>query len=108
MFIDSTKVKMKAGNGGKGCVSFRREKFIPHGGPDGGKGGDGGNIYLVGNKDKSSLIDFRFSPEIKAKNGRPGQGKLKAGKSGKDIYLHVPLGTIVSIIIDNEENTFFL
>jgi len=103
MFIDSAKVRVKAGKGGRGCVSFRREKYIPHGGPDGGNGGDGGSIYFVGNQNKSSLIDFRFTPEIKAKNGSPGQGSLKTGKKGKDVFLDVPPGTIVSVI--ENENT---
>jgi GTP-binding protein len=105
MFVDSAKVRVKAGKGGRGCVSFRREKFIDHGGPDGGNGGDGGSILFVGDKNKSSLIDFRYTPEIKAKNGSPGQGSLKTGRKGKDIVLRVPPGTVVSVIEkDNSEN----
>ncbi len=103
MFIDSAKVRVKAGRGGDGCVSFRREKYIPHGGPDGGDGGDGGSIYFRGNRHKSSLIDFRYTPEIKAKNGSPGQGKQKTGKKGKDVIVDVPLGTMVYVIRDDGE-----
>jgi GTPase len=104
MFIDSAKVRVKAGDGGKGCVSFRREKYIPHGGPDGGNGGKGGSVYFVGDKNKSSLIDFRYTPEIKAKNGSPGQGSLKAGRKGKDVIIQLPAGTLVYIMdTDGEE-----
>ena len=102
MFIDSAKLRVKAGKGGRGCLSFRREKFIEFGGPDGGNGGDGGSIYFLCDRNRSSLIDFRFTPEIKAKSGCPGQGKLKTGKKGKDIFLPIPPGTIVSVVKEDD------
>lgn len=94
-FIDEAKIELKAGDGGRGCVSFRREKYIPRGGPDGGNGGRGGNIYFVGTSNLSTLMDFHYQAHIKAGKGQHGMGKTKHGKSGKDIEVPVPLGTTV-------------
>ncbi len=86
---------MLAGDGGNGCISFRREKFIPKGGPDGGDGGNGGSVYLVGDRNKRTLMDFNYRKKIKAEIGQPGQGKNKSGLGGDDIVIKVPLGTQV-------------
>ncbi len=95
MFVDETKVFLKAGDGGAGCLSFRREKFIPKGGPDGGDGGAGGNIILVCDENENDLREFRFQPHHRAKNGRPGEGRNKHGADGEDVVLRLPQGTQV-------------
>ena len=95
MFVDTAKVSLKAGKGGDGAVSFRREIYIPKGGPDGGDGGRGGNIVFHADKDTNTLIDFRFTPILEAENGRNGAGSRSAGRSGKDLIVEVPIGTIV-------------
>ncbi len=95
MFVDQVKVTLIAGKGGDGCVSFRREYRVPKGGPDGGRGGDGGNIYLVSDPNLNTLAYFRYHPINKAKKGAHGQGSNKQGKRGKDLYLKVPVGTVV-------------
>lgn len=95
MFVDRVTVRLEGGRGGDGCISFRREKFVPKGGPDGGNGGDGGSIYLVSDEGVDSLVYFRFRPIIKAKRGEHGKGSNKNGKKGEDIYLKVPVGTVV-------------
>ncbi len=95
MFIDQVSVILRAGKGGNGCVSFRREYRVPKGGPDGGRGGDGGSIYIVAGTDLNSLSFFRFHPINKAKNGAPGEGSNRKGKKGADLFLKVPVGTIV-------------
>ncbi|AHX05046.1 Obg family GTPase CgtA [Ehrlichia japonica] len=92
-FIDEAKVYLKAGNGGNGCSSFRREKFIEFGGPDGGNGGNGGNIIFATSNHINTLLYFRYKQHIKAENGNPGSGKKKSGPSGKDIIIKVPIGT---------------
>ena len=92
-FIDEAKIYLKAGDGGAGCVSFRREKFIEFGGPDGGDGGKGGDITFIATKDINTLIDFRYKQHFKAQNGLHGMGKQRFGKYGDDIVLYVPLGT---------------
>jgi GTP-binding protein len=94
-FIDEVEIKLIAGKGGNGCVSFRREKFIPKGGPDGGDGGRGGNIYLEATSQLSTLSDLRYKKIIKAPNGENGKGKDRYGKNGEDIFIKVPVGTIV-------------
>lgn len=94
-FVDEARVKVIAGDGGDGCVSFRREKYIPLGGPDGGDGGDGGSIYLVGNSGLNTLADFRVTRRYLAKRGENGSGKNCTGKSGQDLQVPVPLGTLV-------------
>ncbi len=102
MFIDRTKISFQAGNGGNGCLSFRREKFIPHGGPDGGDGGDGGSIILTSSPMCQSLGDFKYKRLIKAENGGQGQSKKRTGKNGTDIILHVPAGTVVKTFPDEK------
>lgn len=95
MFVDTAKVSLKAGDGGNGAVSFRREIYIPKGGPDGGDGGKGGNIIFKADKDTNTLIDFRFTPILTAENGKNGSGQRSAGRSGKDLIIEVPIGTVV-------------
>jgi GTPase len=95
MFIDQVKVFVHAGRGGDGCVSFRREKGVPKGGPDGGHGGRGGSVVLVADPGLNTLSYFRYHPINKAKNGRPGEGARRSGKSGLDCLLRVPVGTMV-------------
>ncbi|MBN1940452.1 MAG: GTPase ObgE [Candidatus Aminicenantes bacterium] len=95
MFIDQVRVNLKAGRGGDGAVSFRREKGVPKGGPDGGHGGHGGSVLLVAETGLTTLAYFRFHPVNRAKNGDPGQGARKHGKRGADLELCVPVGTIV-------------
>jgi len=94
-FVDEASIRVEAGKGGNGCLSFRREKYIPRGGPDGGDGGDGGTIYLIGDVNQNTLADFRFTRRFKAENGQPGMGKSCTGKGGDDLYIKVPLGTQV-------------
>jgi GTPase len=88
-------IHVTAGDGGRGCLSFRREKFIPRGGPDGGDGGLGGSVYIVATPRKNTLIDFRFHPEFEARGGRHGQGNNKTGHSADDLDIDVPIGTLV-------------
>lgn len=95
MFTDYVKIIAKAGNGGNGAISFRREKYVAAGGPDGGDGGKGGNIYFEVDPDSNTLIDFRYNKKFKAENGKKGEGAHKYGKSGEDLYIKVPIGTIV-------------
>ena len=95
MFVDYTQVELTAGNGGQGCVSFRREKYIPKGGPDGGNGGRGGNIIAKSDTNLHTLQDIRYSRIYKAKNGTAGSSSMKTGKDGEDIFIHVPLGTVI-------------
>ncbi len=95
MFTDYTKIMIKAGDGGNGAATFRREKYVAAGGPDGGDGGNGGNIYFQVDKDKNTLIDFRYNKKFKAKNGENGSGNHCNGKYGEDLYIKVPRGTVV-------------
>jgi GTP-binding protein len=94
-FVDEASIKVRAGSGGNGIVSFRREKYIPFGGPDGGDGGDGGSICLVADDGINTLADFRFQRHFSATNGAPGQGRNRTGKSGEDLQIRVPVGTLV-------------
>ncbi len=94
-FIDEARINVTSGDGGRGCVSFRREKYIPRGGPDGGDGGKGGDVILVADEELGSLIDFRYKRYYKAKSGIHGKGKDQHGKNGADLSIPVPLGTIV-------------
>ncbi len=94
-FVDEATITVIAGKGGPGCVSFRREKYIPKGGPDGGDGGDGGSVWLQGDSGLNTLADFRHARHFKARNGEPGAGRQKTGGSADDIFIRVPLGTIV-------------
>ena len=95
MFVDRAKVSLKAGKGGDGAVSFRHEIYIPKGGPDGGDGGKGGDIIFKADKDTDTLVDFRFTPILTAEDGKNGSGQRSAGRSGKDLILEVPIGTVV-------------
>src|SRR3954462_5926805 len=99
MFIDECVIKVKAGDGGRGCVSFRREKYEPWGGPNGGDGGRGGDVVLVGNDDTNNLVDYQYQPHWKAERGGHGLGSDQHGKDGKHCVLKIPLGTVV---IDEE------
>ena len=101
-FLDQAKIHVKAGNGGSGSASFRREKFIEFGGPDGGDGGDGGSIILVSALNLNTLIDFRYQQHFKAEKGQDGMGKKKFGRGGKDLILKVPVGTQV---LEEDNNT---
>ena len=94
-FIDEAIITVQSGDGGRGCVSFRREKFIPRGGPDGGDGGKGGDVVFVATLRRRTLYQFRYRKRLKAKNGAHGQGKKKAGKNGEDLKIEIPLGTLV-------------
>lgn len=94
-FVDTMKIRLKAGDGGRGCLSFRREKFVPLGGPDGGNGGAGGDIVLIGDTGKHTLLDFNFMAQYKGERGQHGKGKGMHGHKGADRVLRVPLGTIV-------------
>jgi len=102
LFVDQVKVVLMAGKGGDGCLSFRREYRVPKGGPDGGRGGDGGNVYLVSDPNLNTLAYFRYHPINKAKKGAHGQGSNKQGKRGKDLYLRVPVGTVVKDALTGE------
>lgn len=95
MFVDTAKVKLQAGKGGDGAVSFRHEIYIPKGGPDGGDGGKGGSVIFRADKDTNTLLDFRYNPELTAEDGKNGSGQRSAGRSGKDLIVEVPIGTIV-------------
>jgi GTP-binding protein len=94
-FVDEAVIQVVAGDGGSGCVSFRREKFIPKGGPDGGDGGDGGSVYLIGDSGLNTLIDFRHQRVHRAEHGRSGMGRKMTGRSGADLVIPVPVGTRV-------------
>lgn len=112
-FIDEATIEIKAGNGGRGSCSFRREKFVPFGGPDGGDGGHGGSIIVRADKNSHTLLDFHFKPKWEAGNGAPGAGRLKSGKAGSDLIIKVPVGTqiirmpeeelVVDLDQDNQE-----
>ena len=94
-FLDQAKIYIKAGNGGSGSASFRREKFVEYGGPDGGDGGDGGSIIVQSDRNLNTLIDFRYAQHFKAQHGKPGSKRNKTGANGEDLILKVPLGTQV-------------
>lgn len=95
MFVDEVDIHVAAGHGGRGALSFRREKFVPRGGPDGGDGGHGGSVYLVADPHRNTLVHFRFNPEYQAERGRGGQGARKTGAGGADLEIPVPVGTLV-------------
>jgi GTPase len=101
-FVDEAEITVHAGNGGNGCVSFRREKFIPLGGPDGGNGGDGGDVWVVADEGLNTLVDFRHQRVFRAKRGENGMGRQMAGRSGEGCVIRVPVGTTV-INVDTEE-----
>ena len=104
MFVDTAKVNLKAGKGGDGAVSFRHEIYIPKGGPDGGDGGKGGSIIFRADKDTNTLLDFRFTPILTAEDGKNGSGTRSAGRSGKDLIIEVPVGTVVYRIGQNKND----
>jgi GTPase len=95
MFVDEVDIRVIAGDGGRGCVSFRREKFVPRGGPNGGDGGGGGSIYVVASSSKNTLVDFRYHPEFQARRGQHGQGSNRTGQTSDDLEIEVPVGTLV-------------
>src|SRR6266481_4375360 len=95
MFIDEATIRVKAGDGGNGCLAFRREKYVPRGGPSGGDGGKGGDVIMESSERHNTLVHFRFNPEYKAQRGRHGEGSNKTGREGEDVLLKVPVGTIV-------------
>jgi GTP-binding protein len=95
MFVDEARIRIKAGDGGNGCMAFRREKFVPRGGPSGGDGGHGGDVIMESSERHNTLVHFRFNPEYKAERGRHGEGSNRTGREGDDIVLKVPVGTIV-------------
>ncbi len=95
MYTDYTKIFVKSGNGGNGAISFRREKYVAAGGPDGGDGGKGGDVYFITDKDSNTLINFRYNKKFKAENGQNGSGARCNGKQGQDLYIKVPIGTVV-------------
>ena len=101
-FLDEAKIYLKSGNGGPGCVSFRREKYVEFGGPDGGNGGKGGDIIFEAANALNTLIDFRYQQHFKAQNGHNGMGKNRTGANGNDIVIKIPVGTQ---IIDEDKKT---
>src|SRR5512137_3020153 len=94
-FVDEVTIKVKAGAGGNGCLSFRREKWAPFGGPDGGDGGNGGSIFFVTDQNLNTLVDFRFCKIFEAERGQDGMGTQCTGKNGTDLTIRVPIGTLV-------------
>src|SRR5262245_27933481 len=102
MLIDEAKIRVKAGDGGNGCVAFRREKFVPRGGPSGGDGGSGGDVIMESSESHNTLIHFRYNPEYKAERGRHGEGSNKTGREGQNVVLKVPVGTIIYDAETNE------
>lgn len=100
--VDEAEIQVIAGNGGNGCVGFRREKFIPLGGPDGGDGGDGGSVYLVADENLNTLVDFRHQKQFRAKRGENGMGRQMYGKGGEDLVITVPVGTVVTNVETDE------
>lgn len=109
-FIDEAKIQVQAGKGGPGSRHFRREKYVPLGGPDGGNGGRGGSVILIADRNKHTLLDFQYKSELNAEDGKAGQGSLKDGKAGKDIVVRVPIGTQVlssnrkQVVVDLSED----
>ena len=95
MFVDEVEIHVAAGHGGRGAMSFRREKFVPRGGPNGGDGGPGGSVYFVANSNLNTLLNFRFQKKFEAGRGGHGEGSNRTGKNGTDIELEVPVGTVV-------------
>src|SRR6186713_1523471 len=95
MFVDEVDIHVEAGHGGRGCLAFRREKFVPRGGPSGGDGGHGGSVYLVATLHQNTLVNYRFHPEFKAQRGGHGEGSNCKGADGADLVLEVPPGTVV-------------
>ena len=103
MFVDYVEISVAAGRGGHGCVSFHTEKFVPKGGPDGGDGGRGGSVTAIADSSLKTLLDLRYKRKIKADNGQPGRGALKTGRSGGDIVIRVPVGTMIKNLDTNTQ-----
>src|SRR5512142_408290 len=104
MFVDEVDIRVSAGGGGNGCVSFRREKFVPRGGPNGGDGGRGGSVYVVATSHLNTLVNYRFHPEYHARRGAHGEGSNRTGHDARDIELDVPAGTLVyDLAADGED-----
>src|SRR5262245_9090750 len=95
MFVDEVEIQVAAGDGGRGAMSFRREKFVPRGGPDGGDGGSGGSVYLVASPHLNTLVNYRVHPKHEAERGKHGAGAKRTGANGRDLELDVPIGTLV-------------
>jgi len=95
MFIDKAHIYIQGGHGGNGCLSFRREKYIPFGGPNGGNGGRGGNVFLLADRNLTTLLDLTYRPHFKAENGMRGEAWNRTGKGGSDFFIRVPCGTVV-------------
>jgi GTPase len=95
MFVDEVEIRVAAGNGGRGCIAFRREKFVPRGGPSGGDGGDGGSVFFVASPHLNTLVSFRFHPDFRAEKGQHGLGSNMHGRNGKHLVIKVPIGTVV-------------
>src|SRR5687768_12518153 len=95
MFVDEVDIHVAAGHGGRGAMSFRREKFVPRGGPNGGDGGPGGSVYIVANPNLNTLLNYRFQKEFSAGRGGHGEGSNRTGRKGADVELEVPVGTVV-------------
>lgn len=108
MFRDKARISVKAGDGGNGCVSFRREKYVPRGGPNGGDGGKGGDVVFVADKNLATLLDFYYQPQLKAQRGSHGRGKQQHGRNGADLVVRVPLGVIVRELPGGEQVDEFL
>lgn len=104
MFVDEVDIYVKAGHGGRGSVSFRREKFVPRGGPDGGDGGKGGSVYLVASPHRNTLVHFRYTPEFRAERGRDGSGAMRSGRHGHDLEISVPVGTLAQMRDPDDPN----
>jgi len=102
-FVDEATIRVEAGKGGNGCVSFRREKFIPRGGPNGGDGGDGGSVWLLADGNLNTLVDFRYTRRFRAENGEPGMGSDRTGRKGRDLEIRVPVGTLVFDVESGEQ-----
>jgi GTP-binding protein len=103
MFVDDVEIRVQAGGGGNGCLAFRREKFVPRGGPSGGDGGQGGDVILESSERHNTLVHFRFNPEHKAQRGAHGEGSNRHGKDGRDVVLRVPVGTVVTDVESGEQ-----
>jgi len=101
--VDEAEIRVIAGNGGNGCVSFRREKFVPMGGPDGGDGGNGGSVWLVADENLNTLVDFRHQRMFRAQRGQNGMGQQRFGRGGEDVEIRVPVGTVVTALDTGEE-----
>src|SRR5205823_13464056 len=108
MFVDEVDIHVTAGDGGNGCLAFRREKFVPRGGPSGGDGGHGGSIFVVANPHTNTLINYRFHPEFNAERGQHGMGSNRTGHDGNDLELAVPIGTLVHERTDDPESPWRL